>query len=141
MVTQKFLTFIYLLQLFPVFFKCCIYSKWNDLNKTFLSYINIFSACEKLQNKDNTLRGTIPWKFLEDTEHPLPLPISVPYYIMNAWRKQVKFYSSIFWHFGDNINSIVHENIFANFIKLKNAYHVLYQLYCSGNIYYIIYSL
>lgn len=89
--------------------------KWFEQNIP-LSYIKyFFYSLWEITNKDNTLRGTIPWKFLEDARHPLPLPVSVPYYIMNAWRKQVKFCSSTFWHFGDSINSIVHENIFANF--------------------------
>lgn len=57
-----------------------------------------------------------------DPQHPLSLVwgdymlICVPYYIMNALRKQAKFYSSTFWQIGDNIvNSIVHENFLANF--------------------------
>ena len=59
---------------------------------------------------------------MHDTQHPLPLVWSdymltcVPYYIMNALRKQTKFYSSTFWRIGDNIvNSIVHENVLASF--------------------------
>ena len=88
-----------------------------------ISYIKFFYSLWEITNKDNILRGTVPWTFLEGCRHltPLPLvwsdytPTCVPYYIMNAWRKQTKFYSSIFCHFGDNMNSIVHENVFANF--------------------------
>ena len=72
MKTQKFSTFVYLLPryLFPILFKCYIYSKWKDLSKTFLYHISIFFySLWEITNKDNILRGTVPWTFLEGCRH------------------------------------------------------------------------
>ena len=114
-----------------------------------ISYIKFFYSLWEITNKDNILRGTVPWTFLEDAGtwlHCLWFEVII----------HLPVFPTISWMLGENrpnfipASFVTLETIWTVlcmkmylqiFIKLKNAYHVLYQLYCSGNIYYIIYSL